>query len=220
MRGCAAALLAGGSSSRFPGNKLQLQLPGDPRSLARRAAEQFLGLECAHHAWLAPAAPEPGALPDGWDWLQDPGRGPAAALASALRHAEAQGLDAVLLLAADLPLIQTRHLQALLEQLPRLRADPQTPPVCALDAQGRPQPLCALYATRHLLPLSALLDEGKRSMHALLERGWSGVELAPEVTVSVTSPRAGRATIHPCFNLNREQDWEQLLAWSKEGKLP
>lgn len=215
MPAVAGAILAGGRSRRFGADKLRLRLPGESRDLATRAADTLSACALSPRWWLAPEAP--GALPPGFAFLADPGEGPKAALACALEALVGARADAVLLLAADLPLIQEAHLRRLLQAW----ADhPRDHPLCLADAEGRAQPVCAVYPLACLPLLTQQLAEGDRALFSLVEQARKAVSTPSEVTVSVTEPQRGRDTIHPCFNLNQDQDWEQLLDWSKEGKLP
>ena len=215
MPAVAGAILAGGRSQRFRGDKLRLRLPGEERDLATRAAETLRACELSPCWWLAPEAPQ--TLPQDVSFLADPGEGPKAALACALQAASRAPAEAVLLLAADLPLIRASHLQRLLQAWAE---HPQSHPLCVADASGRAQPVCAIYPLASLPLLNQQLAEGDRALFSLVEQAQKAVSTPSEVTVSVTDPQEGRDTIHPCFNLNQDQDWEQLLDWSKEGKLP
>lgn len=216
MPAVAGALLAGGRSQRFPGNKLELCLPGDSRDLATRAADALSACGVEPRLWLSPEAPE--TLPAGWKWVRDPGAGPKRALACALDALAGAEARAVLLLGADLPLVDATHLERLLAAW--RAAETGLRPLCAADPAGRPQPVCAIYPCTLSGEILRQLDEGNHALFALLEQGSESGARRSEVTVSVTDPDAGRDTIHPCFNLNQVQDWEQLRTWSKEGKLP
>ncbi|MCH2102330.1 MAG: NTP transferase domain-containing protein, partial [Planctomycetes bacterium] len=184
--------------------------------LATRAAHALAETGVQPCYWLSPDAPP--NLPQGWRHLADPGRGPLAALAVALEALVDTQAEAVLLLAADLPLIHSPHLLRL------LKAWKQVPgrilPLCAADGGGRPQPVCAIYPKRLLPQIQQQLAEGPQALLALLKQGRQGVTTPAEVMVYMTEADEGRDTIHPCFNLNQLCDWEQLRHWSKEGKLP
>ena len=215
MPAVAGALLAGGRSQRFRGDKLRLRLPGEDRDLAVRAAASLRDSGVSPCWWLA--TEEPVLLPPSFSLLIDAGEGPKAALAAALAAAVQAGVEAVLLVAADLPLIRARHLGRLLHAW-QSSAEREMP-LCAADADGKAQPVCAIYPAAMLALVEQQLAEGDRALFSLLEQGQNSVSAPPEVTVPVTDAEGGRDTIHPCFNLNQVQDWEQLLEWSKEGKL-
>lgn len=225
----AGALLAGGRSTRMPSNKLLRQLPHTMARVIDAPIQAMRASGCAPCAWLAPEHPEP--LPADFAFLADPGVGPLPALAQALHWAEAQGAEQLLVLAADLPLIQGHHLARL------LRAAQQGDPsqaFCAAGPQGQPEPLCAVYPCAWGTAAANKVARGERAARALwgkaptivsiqdssCESSHSGSESEAEVTVPVTVSGRGRVTIHPCFNLNDQEDWEQLQRWSKEGELP
>lgn len=213
-------LLAGGQSTRFPGDKLALCYPGTDEPLAQRAARHLTEIQLERRAWASPDAPA--SSPAGMDPLTDPGEGPLGVLVLALDWAEAHALTGVLALAADLPLIQPAHLLQLLEAAEH---HPQASWVAARGEHGRPEPLCAVYRTSLRGRVHVAWDAGIRALRALpLDEAWE-VELqpcaaSPEVTVSVTEGAPRGATIHPCFNLNRSQDLQQFRLWFKEGRLP
>jgi len=92
-----------------------------------------------------------------------PGEGPLAALvagASALRLAGAGG--PIVLLAVDLPFVRTPLLEWLVER-------PGDGTIVPTDAAGEPQPCCARYGVNALVVAAGLVEDGKRSMHALLD---------------------------------------------------
>ena len=216
MPAVAGALLAGGRSQRSRGDKLRLRLPGEDRDLAERAAASLRDCGVSPCWWLA--TEEPDFLPPDFSLLMDRGEGPKAALAAALAAATQAGVEAVLLVAADLPLMRARHLGRLLHAW-QSSAEREMP-LCAADADGKAQPVCAIYPAAMLALVEQQLDAGDRALFSLVQQAGNSVSSPSEVTVAVTDAEEGRDTIHPCFNLNQTQDWEQLLEWSKEGKLP
>jgi molybdopterin-guanine dinucleotide biosynthesis protein A len=225
----AGALLAGGRSIRFGSDKLQARLPGSSESLAARSARALRESGCAPLAWVAPHAPLGEAR--GFQHLADSAEGPLGAIALALEWAQLHGARQLLVLAGDLPLIQGPHLAYL--KAAASGADAQHA-YCAVGPDGRPEPLCAVYPSNWASEAKLLFQSGKRAARALwqsepfcvdldaasIESLSTARESSPEVTVSVTVPGEGRDTIHPCFNLNDQEDWEQLQRWSKEGELP
>ena len=110
-----------------------------------------------------------------------PGGGPGAAVAAGL--AAAPGAGAVLVLAADLPLLTAGHLRALLSALDATGAG-----AAAAADEGGPNPLLAAYAGPQLAVRAAALRSGARA----------GALLPPDV-VAVD---LGRATL----NVNRPED--------------
>jgi molybdopterin-guanine dinucleotide biosynthesis protein A len=213
-------LLAGGQSTRFPGDKLALSYPGTDEPLAQRAARHLREVDLARRAWASPDAPA--SCPVGFDPLADSGEGPLGGLVLALEWAEAHELTGVLVLAADLPLIQPEHLRQLLEAAER---HPPAAWVAARGQHGRPEPLCAVYRSSLRGEVVDAWQVGTRALRALPLDEAREVELqpcaeAPEVTASVTEGASRGATLHPCFNLNRSQDLEQFRLWFKEGRLP
>ena len=225
----AGALLAGGRSTRFGSDKLQVRVPGSSERLAESSARALRESGCTPIAWLSPQPPC--VASQGFEHLADPAEGPLGALALALMWAQTQNARHLLVVAGDLPLIRGQHL-AYLKAVAASGAAHQA--YCALGPDGSPEPLCAVYPTSWAGAAKLLFTQGRRAARALWlsephrvdldaapnSRSSSASEHSPEVTVSVTVPDDGRVTIHPCFNLNDQEDWEQLQKWSKEGKLP
>jgi molybdopterin-guanine dinucleotide biosynthesis protein A len=203
-------------------------MPGSSERLADRSARALRESGCAPLAWLSPQAPC--AESHGFEHLADPAEGPLGALALALLWARRQKTSHLLVVAGDLPLIRGQHL-AYLKAVASSGKSHQA--YCALGPDGRPEPLCAVYPTSWANQAELLFARGRRAARALwrsephrvdldaapLLRSTSATESSPEVMVSVTVPSDGRVTIHPCFNLNDQEDWQQLQRWSKEGKL-
>ena len=90
-----------------------------------------------------------------------PGQGPMAGLEAAFARTDA---DLVFLTAVDLPF----GTPALARELDRLRAGRDACYIRRSD--GRPEPLFALYARACQIPLSACLEEGRRSFRWLFQR--------------------------------------------------
>lgn len=110
----------------------------------------------------------------------EPGGGPAPAVAAGL--AAVPGAGVVLVLAADLPLLEADHLRRLVAAL-----DAGAEAAAAAD-EGGPNPLLAAYAVPALVARAAALGAGSRAA-ALLPPGVVAVDL-------------GRATC----NVNRPED--------------
>lgn len=92
-----------------------------------------------------------------------PGRGPLAGLARGWEMLRAGGWDGpVLVVATDLPLLTS----GFLEWLAAYPGDRSVVPVAA----GRAQPLCARYSAPDMTLAARLVEEGERTMTALLQR--------------------------------------------------
>lgn len=109
----------------------------------------------------------------------EPGGGPVPAVAAGL--AASGDADAVLILAADLPLLSTAGLQRLLD---RLAADPPVDAAAALDHRRLPNPLLAAYRGHVLRPGSG---PGSPAA-ALLPDRLATVDLGPEATLNANRP--------------------------------
>lgn len=225
----AGALLAGGRSTRFGSDKLRACVPGSSEPLAERSARALRESGCTPLAWLSPHPPC--FESQGFEHLADRAEGPLGALALALMWAQAQKASHLLVVAGDLPLIRGQHLA----YLRFVAANGELGQAyCARGPDGSPEPLCAVYPSSWANDAESLFAQGRRAARDLWLSEPHGVDLeaapntrpssasesSPEVTVSVTVPGEGRVTIHPCFNLNDQEDWEQLQRWSKEGELP
>jgi len=156
QEGLGAILLTGGASRRLGTDKATLALGGT--TLAQRAAAVL------HE--ITPLAVEVGPGVSGLPAvLEDPpGTGPLAAFAAGL-HALGDRIAAAIVLAVDMPGVTAAVLRRL--------ADHPAPPGAAVVPVSvtRYQPLCARYpATIAGGAADALLADGTRSMHALLDR--------------------------------------------------
>ena len=151
-------ILAGGESRRMGRDKLRLTLEGEAL------------LERALRRWGAafPKVLVSVAGPDRYPWLGDrrvpdlrPGQGPMAGLEAGLLRAG----EPVFLTAADMPFSSPRA------ALRMCALCPQEAEACVLtDEEGRWEPLFGLYKPALLPEIRALLDSGRRSMAALLDR--------------------------------------------------
>jgi molybdopterin-guanine dinucleotide biosynthesis protein A len=144
-------LLTGGASSRMGTNKAELLVDGE--TLVHRTA-RLLQAVCDPVVEVGP----------GYSTLRrvdekQPGRGPLAALVAG---ADAVGgTTPVLLLACDLPFVTERVLARLVDW-------PGTGTVVPVDGEGMVQPVCARYSRDALDRARLLVDEGERSLRALL----------------------------------------------------
>lgn len=157
--GTAAVVLAGGSSRRFGSDKTRATLHGSALLDRVVAAVEPVVDDVVV---IGPWAPEPHR-----HLLEpQPGAGPLSGLAFGLGQVDA---DRALVLAADHPLLNAELLSALLGALDAegpLREHQAAVPV----AGGRPQPLVASYRTSVASDAEQLLDDGERSLRALLEQ--------------------------------------------------
>lgn len=146
-----AVIIAGGDGRRIGGNKPVRRLAG--RSLLEHVLAQV-------RAWNLPCAvavrdPSQADLAAGLPLLIDrEGEGPIAGIASALRHAEALDLDAVLTLPCDTPLLPA--------DLPVRLAAALVLPARAVIARsgGRLHPSCALWSREAAGSLQEYLANG------------------------------------------------------------
>jgi molybdenum cofactor cytidylyltransferase len=114
----AAAVLAAGRSSRFPGDKLMHPLQGKP--LAAHIAETVAGLDVAFRLAVCPVEfPDRARLFNSRGFTTitnaDPARGMASSLALAAERASTLGADRLLICLADMPYVTGEHLAALLD---------------------------------------------------------------------------------------------------------
>jgi molybdopterin-guanine dinucleotide biosynthesis protein A len=155
----AAAVLAGGSSRRMGRDKATLPVGGV--ELARGVVEVARGV-ADPVVLVAPGGHPAAALAarSGAHWVADPGEGPLAAIAAALRAVEAPHL---LVLAGDHPELRAPLLALLIAE----RAGGEA---VACRRGPRLEPLVAVYQRdAALAAATALLDGGAdRSMRALL----------------------------------------------------
>jgi molybdopterin-guanine dinucleotide biosynthesis protein A len=159
LTGTLGAILAGGASRRFGGTKALALLQGS--RLVARAARAVAG--AVDHAVVItddPAIAVASGLPSRADGV--PRGGPLAGLATALEWALERGDAGVLLLACDLPLVDTTALRRLLDAA----APPATAP---FSVDGTPQPLCAWYSLEVLPVARKRLTSAELSMRGLLD---------------------------------------------------
>ncbi|MBO9498016.1 MAG: NTP transferase domain-containing protein [Novosphingobium sp.] len=171
--GLAIAVLAAGSASRFGGGKLDADLNGRPLGHYAVAAAQALG-----RPKIVVGKPIPDfaseALALGEATLlrnKRAGEGMATSVALAAMQAAAAGADALLLLAADMPLVRAETLAALV-------AATGTRPAAVLHPDGHPG-IPACFPPGWYPRLAAL--EGDRGAGALLRDAQvTLVEVAPD----------------------------------------
>ena len=162
------AVLAGGEGRRFGGPKGDALVAGT--SMAARAV-QALG------PWVEEVVvvssrplehPPARVVPD-----RVSGAGPLGGLDAALAEAAAAGLDGVVLLACDLPLVSPEVVGAVVDSLG------DAPAVAPAREPGGVEPLCAVYRVGVHPVVEAHLRGPDRSLHALF-RDVGGVVVPEE----------------------------------------
>lgn len=161
------AVLAGGEGRRFGGPKGDVRVGG--MSLVRRAVG-VLSEAVDEVVVVSSRAVADAPVPV----LEDavPGAGPLAGLATALDAAAARGMDGVLLLACDLPLVDARTMRAVRDALAG------RPAVAPGREGGGIEPLCAAWGLSVREALAGRLTSPDRSLHALFHEV-GGVPLDP-----------------------------------------
>ena len=154
-------VLAGGRSSRFGSDKALTEIDG-VRLLDR--AVTVLGVVC-DEVVIASSRPDhsvPGVtrLPD-----LRADKGPLGGMEAAFAHAREKAIPSVVVLACDLPSVDSSLLRRLIAKL----GDAPAVSVGRDDPPGF-EPLCAAYRTSCLEPLQELLDDGRFQARALFEK--------------------------------------------------
>jgi molybdopterin-guanine dinucleotide biosynthesis protein A len=153
----AGLLLTGGSSRRMGRDKAELVVAGE--RLADRAA-RVLQTVCDPVLEIGPGRSALEAVGDE-SGAAAVRAGPLAALVTGAGALRTRGYEgAVLLLAVDLPFIDARLLELLVDH-------PAADSVVPL-AGGMRQSCCARYAPAALTAAADLVEQGERAMHALL----------------------------------------------------
>jgi len=150
-------VLCGGKSRRFGSDKAQAMYSGT--NLVTRAfrALQEITIEIVVASGSPERAYVPGVVHVHDRWAD---AGPLAGIEAAFFHSKA---SALLLLAADLPLVSTTDLQVLLDAF-------KSPLTVASDrSSGRLQPLCAIWHRSLHEPLQLYLESGGRSVMGFLD---------------------------------------------------
>ena len=113
--GLLVAVLAAGSASRFGGGKLDADLGGRP--VGRWVLDAVAGAGLAPGAIVVPDAVPGFAAASGWALVANPraGEGLGTSVAVAAREAARRGAERLLVLLADMPLLDPGHVRALLE---------------------------------------------------------------------------------------------------------
>ncbi len=198
--GVSAFVLAGGNSTRMGEDKAFLELAG--RTLLARALE--IANQVADDVRMVGDAGK--FLPFGRvveDVFSD--RGPLGGIHAALLCSTA---ELNLVLAVDLPFVESRFLEYLISAASQVNAVVTVP-----RAGGGFQPLCAVYRRDFAAVAEKALRKGKNKIDALFTQ----VE-----TRVITEEELSRAGFSPAMfrNLNTRQEWEKakLKAEAKGGR--
>jgi molybdopterin-guanine dinucleotide biosynthesis protein A len=206
------AVPAGGAARRMGTDKALLRLPnGHPAwvavvTTAREIATRVLLLvDTEEHA----ARLLHGATPPFPEIVLDtvPGSGPLGALAGAF-HAAPQ--SALLLLAADMPLVRAAVLKALYTAHRDLEDRAPLGRITAPVIGGITQPMPACYDTNLVAEADRLLLEGRRDLHALLESPRVVVRRLLEEDLTAIDP-----DLRSFAGANTPGEWEALLGRAK-----
>lgn len=178
-------ILAGGASRRFGGNKAFAKLHGKPllEHIIDRIRAQTSGPLIINANDLQQY--EQFALKiiadDKW-----PGAGPLAGVYAAMSWARDIGLDIVVTVAVDQPLLPPNYLATLL----------QTGAPAIAASFGRRHPVNALWVPNQLAALDGYLGSGKRSVH-----GW-----AESCQAHVAEFQVSPDAVDPFLNVNTPDD--------------
>lgn len=160
------AVLAGGRSRRFGTDKTVVEVRGS--SMTEHGLHSLRAV-CDDVVVVSSRA----SSPTEWGRVIPDLRadtGPLAGIEAALHFARASGMSSVFVLAADLPLVTSSVIEAVVTapEAGSLRAD--TPGAIAAARAGDPdfEPLCALYSVACADTATQLLDSGERAARALM----------------------------------------------------
>ncbi|HFC03644.1 MAG TPA: molybdenum cofactor guanylyltransferase [Nitratifractor salsuginis] len=181
-----AVILAGGRSRRMGRDKALLPFGGcetlseyQYRRLHRIFPRVYLSAKEDKFPFRAPLIPD-----------EAEESSPMIALAAILKHI---GGEAAFILGVDLPFVDERIIQRLLQSF---AGNPEAEAVIPVTPRG-PEPLCAIY-TRRLFPrIEASLGTGKHRLQSLFETG-----KILRVPFQDTTPFA---------NLNRPEEYEKAM---------
>lgn len=191
-------VLSGGASMRMGKDKALLEPHGEPQLqatfdlLSPHVQSCFVSLRSDQRS-----EPVRAALPGIVDETE--GAGPAAGLLAA--HA-AYPQAAWLVLACDLPLLQTSTLQALI----RARDGQHAAIAYRSPVDGLPEPLCALWEPAALARLSQQAQGGRYGLRDVLRSA---------DTLLLPAPGGGVLD-----NINTPQEWQRLALGKEQGTPP
>jgi molybdenum cofactor guanylyltransferase len=198
-------LLCGGESRRMGQDKARLELAG--RTLMDRALTALRGLDAPI---LLATGPRDRYADLGLQTVQDAPEtaGPAAGLLAAIEHLQA---DRYVLVACDMPRLDARLLDALVERA--LEGDLDA---CFFESETGREPLCAVYSHRILPALRSAQARGKRRVTAFL--GEAGAEQLRIGTLSVDELSGELRALDCARNLNTPEDLrDERRAWEGGG---
>ena len=183
-----ALVLAGGKSSRMGTDKALILWHGQPMLQRVCQAAQ----DCCDSVYLLTPWPDryQGQITGDYQWLleSNPGNGPAIALCQGFAEINAEW---ILLLACDLPKLQSSILQQWQEELATL-----PPEILALVPRSgeRWEPMCGFYRKKARESLEAFIQQGGRSL-----QGW--LKLIPVRSISL-----GQGEKEMLLNCNKPED--------------
>ncbi len=189
-----AFILAGGRSTRMSQDKAFLDWQGRPLLDHMRA----LAATVAARVYVVGSRTKFGSYSDVVEDVYDD-CGPLAGIHAALT---ATATELNLILAVDMPFLETRFLAYLVAQAREATALATVPQI-----GERWQPLCAVYRHRFAVPAEAALRAGRNKIDALFAE--APVRIITEEELRPLALAAGMFD-----NLNTQQDWEQARARS------
>lgn len=221
----AAVVLAGGAGRRMGADKALLRLPDDRTTLAhvleaaRAIADPvLLAVDTEAHAARLGLDGSAHLLLDA-----QPGGGPLAALAAAMRAVDTPAIAA---LAVDTPLVTPALLRALHEAFGDRSATERNapaghgppprgaaPPVDAVVSLigGMLQPMPAIYSVELAARIECLLARGRRSMHALFDDPGVRLRVLDEHRLRRVDP-----ALRSFAGANTPEEWRQLLRLAEQ----
>ncbi len=200
VEGVTAFVLAGGKSTRMGEDKAFLELAG--RTLLARVLE--IANQVADDVRIVGDAEK--FLPFG-RVVEDmfSARGPLGGIHAALLSSTA---ELNLILAVDLPFVESRFLAYLISAASQVSAVVTVP-----RAGGGFQPLCAIYRREFADAAEKALREGKNKIDALFAEAETHVIEEAELLRAGFSPAMFR-------NLNTKQEWEKAVAMGDPTEAP
>ncbi|MBE9184759.1 molybdenum cofactor guanylyltransferase [Microcoleus sp. LEGE 07076] len=195
----AVIVLAGGQSSRMGRDKALLEIEG--KSLLQRALEVAASVTTQVYVLTAWPDRYRSTLTEQSQFLLEynPGSGPLIALTQGLTEIPA---DWILLLACDLPLLNTQILQNWATQLTAV--PPSTLAVVPYQ-NSRWEPLCGFYHQQSLPSLQSFIDRGGRSFQVWLNQ-------IQAIRLPIGEPEAIMLS-----NCNTLEEFEQLKGKMSNG---
>ncbi len=185
-----ALVLAGGKSSRMGTDKALILWHGQP--MLQRVVGAIRELPLLSSVYILTPWPDryQGQITGDYQWLleSNPGNGPAIAISQGFAQINAEW---ILLLACDLPKLQSSILQQWQQELATL-----PPEILALVPRSgeRWEPMCGFYRKKARESLEAFIQQGGRSL-----QGW--LNLIPVRSISL-----GQGEKEMLLNCNKPED--------------